>query len=163
MAVAAAVLATVVATIVVIDRPDRLEYWIPIAHEETVLRSADRSSTPSLEGVLEAYRHRDAEGAIEALQRVDIPPEEIMATKLRALYLASAYENAGRHDDALATLRSMNVASLPVQWRRQARWVEYCALVRTGQADEARAVLETLVDEPGEIGERARAEEQRLR
>ena len=132
-------------------------YWIPIEHEATVLRSTNEAPTRSeVNGALDAYVNRDAAGAIEELRAFQVSPDNETSSDLRDLFLASALVNAGQHGEANDLLDRLDVDTLPTQWRGQARWVRYIALARLERRDEARALLDKLVREPGEIGRLAR-------
>lgn len=141
----------------------RVEYWIPVEQEATLLRSTGDAHANSIWGALDAYVNRDAPRAIEALRSLALAPENEPALVLRDLFLASALVNAGSYADADELLGRLEIDTLPTQWRRQARWVRYLALSQLDQEDEARALLEKSVREPGEIGRLARKEIHRLR
>jgi hypothetical protein len=158
---AAVVVLASVAAIQLSRRGDAREYWIPVGGEAAVLRSAGGSDSSQIQSALQPYQDRDPEAAIEQLTALQIPYEDVTAISLRGLYLASAYLNANRPEEALQTLKWVVVAWLPAPWRWEAQWVEYLALVRLDRRDEARIVLEMLSQEPNEFGARARAELER--
>lgn len=163
-AVAASVVVAFAGAFLVAKRERPLEYWIPIGQEAVVLRSATEPSPHSTAGdVLEPYSARDATAAVEELKRLQVAPEDVTAAALRTLFLASALVNAGREEDALEELENIVVRWLPTQWRGEAEWVQYVALVRLHRDAESLAHLERLSQEPDEIGARARAELKRRR
>lgn len=141
-------------------RTDVLEYWLPVGQPEALLRSSPPSQQAEnfLAG-LEAYRARDARRALELLRNAQVEDDE---ASLRDLYIASALVLSESYAEADSVLRHLDVSTLPQPWRRQAQWVHYISLRKTGQSRMALKILEKLIDEPGEIGELARHEWLRL-
>lgn len=136
------------------------DYWIPVSSETTTLRSPS-DSQHNVSRALRSYQEHDAAAAVEELRALKPPANDVAVSSLRDLYLASALVNAGRAPEGLAMLDRLSLDSLPAQWRYEAQWVRYVALRRTGRNPDARAWLEKLVNEPGEIAARSRAELQR--
>ncbi|HEU4364269.1 MAG TPA: hypothetical protein VFT13_02270 [Candidatus Krumholzibacteria bacterium] len=135
------------------------DYWIPISGEATLLRSPTNSSpSQDVTDALRAYRQRDAATAVEELRAFKVPVSDATVYTLRDLYLASALVNAAQPEEALATLETLGIESLPQPWRGHARWTYYLALMRVGRTNEAFALLGSLAQETGEIGQRAREE-----
>jgi hypothetical protein len=135
-------------------------YWIPMELGESTLRSADSVAVGSSE-VFRAYENEDAQATIELLRGRPLPDDEMLAS-LQRLMLASAYVNTGQPREALDVIDKLEVYSLPVKWRQHGRWVEYLALRDAGQLVEARARLDVLVEDTGDVGVRARRELERL-
>lgn len=141
-------------------RQEVLEYWLPVDQPEALLRSSPPSEQAGeFLAALEAYRARDARKALELLQNARVEKDEVA---LRDLYLASALVLIERYTEADSVLQRLEIRTLPQPWRRQARWVQYIAFRKSAQSDRAAEILESLVDEPGDIGERARREKSRL-
>jgi hypothetical protein len=162
LAMAAVLAVVVIGTLRVFTPRNSLEYWIPVEEASVVLRS-DGQASGAMEDGLKAYRNRDVGAAIELLEDLVISSGDQTAATLRDLYLASALVNAERHAEALATLEKLRIDSMPTPWRGHAQWVQYIALTRAGRDLEARALIETLALDPGEMGRRAQAELDRLK
>src|SRR5678815_2453671 len=159
-AIAAAVVLVVAVGILVVNHKDSVpDYWIPITGETVILRTVDDGMTDALR----AYQAHDAKAAVEELRAFTPFSDDPAASTLRDVYLASALVNAGRSSESLELLERLTLNFLPGQWRGHARWVRYVALRRTDQDKEADEVLDALAAEPGEMGDKARAELQRLR
>jgi len=165
IAVAAAAVIIAVALPYLSRDHERGEYWLPLSeNEETFLRSSrDMGQARGLDNVLQPYRERNAKEAVEQLTAYAVPPSDATAVALRDLFLASALLNAGRTDEAIASLERINVRTLPQPWRSRAQWVQYLSLNELNRETEARELLGNLKDEPGDIGDKARLEIERMR
>jgi hypothetical protein len=135
-------------------------YWVPIEFDSKSLRSSESVSAGS-SAAFQAYQKHNASEVIGLLEHAT-PPEDEMLASLQRLMLASAMVNEQRPSDALDELDRLQIFSLPVRWREQAQWVEYLALRDSGRTDDARSRLEKLTEYQGDIGDRARAERERL-
>jgi hypothetical protein len=128
--------------------------WLP-APEPGIFQ---RDTTPEgvddrlIEG-LDAYRNHDAKSArrLLATARVTGPMEQV-----RRIYLGSAELQLGRPDDALETLRSVDVSSVPEPWRGETLRGLALAHAALGHASAADSVWRILSSRPGELGEEAR-------
>lgn len=157
---AAAVVLVVAVGLLVVDHEDSVpDYWIPITGEAVILRTVDDAMTDALR----AYQAHDAKAAVEELRAFTPSSDDPTASTLRDVYLASALVNAGRPSEGLELLKSPTLNYLPGQWRGHAQWVRYVALRRTDKDKEADEVLDALGAEPGEMGDKARAELERRR
>ena len=137
-------------------RPAPIPYWIPVEEEATVLRSSTGLQGEHVDSALDGYLKRNAATAVRELRALEVSPDNATVASLRDLFLASALVNAGQYAEAIKVLDALSIDTLPTQWRRQARWVHYLALMELGRREEAGLLLEELVDEPGEIGRRAK-------
>jgi hypothetical protein len=145
-----AVAACVAFVLLLLPEPDRPQYWMPRETDVSGPRSAPGAAAHV--AAFDAYDAHDADRSVELFE-VD-PPQERYA---RFVY-ASALLNAGRAADARRELDALRVASLPEPARRRARWMLYLAHRALGEDGAAEELLATLVDEPGDVGELARAE-----
>jgi len=129
--------------------------WLPEVSGTLVTRDPRSEETdPKLIAGLEAYAHHDAAEAVRQLEasRASGPTES-----LRLAYLGSALAWAGRHDEAAATLRGLEVETLPEPWRSETWWTLVLTLRTTGRMDSADSLLSILAATEGAVGERARS------
>lgn len=91
--------------------------WLPV-EEAPALRSEGVSA--ALEAGVEAYRSRDADAAIAALERAR---EEGRLELIGRVLLASAYEIRGDPTRALTLLEEIDLLSIPQPWRDRARGI----------------------------------------
>ncbi|MEZ4388211.1 MAG: hypothetical protein R3D98_11670 [Candidatus Krumholzibacteriia bacterium] len=130
-------------------------YWLPTSLEVAVERSADAGVPPGLTTALAAYEQRNVDRAITDFLNLELDGGW---ADLRDVYLCSALVNAGRYGEAAVVLDRLDVPTLPHDSRMAARWCRYVVLEVAGRDDEARDVLVAMRDDPGPVGERARAE-----
>jgi hypothetical protein len=139
---------------------DAVDYWMPTPLRDV---SMDMPGPPTpLSMAMDAYEEHDPARALALLENVGQDRNETDAM-LRRLYQASALVNDDRPEEARQILDDLDVTRLPEPWRGRAGWVQYITLRKTAEDSRADQVLEELTQEPGEIGEMARKERQRLR
>lgn len=137
--------------------PDVPDYWLPLDRGEVSLRSSSPSDPVSeLRLALQTYAGGDAAGALDRLDRANVPESY---RSLRDLFRASSLLLLGRSAQARETLEQMPIWGMPEPWRDRANWLLYTALTRTGEPDKARTILVSLVGVPGDVGDLARAEQ----
>jgi len=140
-----------------LDAP--IPWRLPV--DQTYLRAradAAADGAGNLATALDAYRRGRPERAVELLSAAQVP-ERYEA--LREIYLASALILDNRPGEAEPVLERLEVESLPPPWRQMAQWLVYVTVEERGETERAAALLEQLVDAPGEVGEVARAERER--
>ena len=137
--------------------PDGLAVqWLPAAGNEVRLRDGAQSiADQDLASGLAAYAARDLKSAITRLERAELSGQ---LETIRRIYLSNALAIRGEYDKAVELLRTMGVDPLPDPWRSETLWTLYVALRATGRDASADSLLQCLVREPLEIGERARRE-----
>jgi hypothetical protein len=171
---AVAVAAVVVAAVVTLVFAPRLTrspsgdgpvYWMPAEPQLATLRTRDSNDSSddvrTLSVAIEAYERHDAAETIRLLESISIalPYEEYDVIAL--LYLASARVNTGDFEGATTAIDGVLLGYMPYRWRQQGRWVLYLAHEGLGRSEEALQYLEPLLEDTGELGERARAEKAR--
>jgi len=134
---------------------DRLR-WLPTSFNDARFR-ASTASVPSraFEEGLDAYSRRDLRRAIRSLEEAQV--SEPLET-IRRVYLGSALAWSGRFPEAVDVLQDVSDPALPDPWGSEARWTLWVALKGMGRASTADSLLSVLVEEPGDVGQRARAE-----
>jgi hypothetical protein len=115
--------------------------------------ATDMIADQNLVAGIDAYAQREMKQAIALLQDADALGH---VETIRRIYLGSALAWEGRYPEAVATLRDLSLRLLPDPWSQEARWTLYLALMRSGEAARAESLLQALIHEPGEIGDRAR-------
>jgi len=129
--------------------------WLPEVSGTLVSRDPRSEETdPKLVAGLKAYAHHDA---AEAIRHLEASRASGRTESLRLVYLGSALAWDGRHDEAAATLRGLDVESLPEPWRSETQWTLALALRATGRMKSADSLLSTLATTEGAVGERARS------
>lgn len=108
---------------------------------------------PDLRAGLEAYEHRDLDGAARSLSRARAQDE---LESLRSAYLGNVLARRRRYREAVNVLRTLRAPEIPEDLRDETRWTFFVALSRAGLKAGADSLLTLLVKEPGAIGERAR-------
>jgi len=159
---AAAVVTIVIATQFFGPSPsDALDYWLPSPPEE--IASDPNAGPPTqLQMALEAYRDHDPARALALMENVGPQKKIESAETIGQLYHVSALLNDNRTAEAQQILDDLHIEDLPQPWRARAVWVKYVALRKAHDDSQATRVLNELVDEPGEIGDMARKERERL-
>lgn len=154
-ALAVAVLAAAVLVPTVSHRAAlRRVHWLPESNVEITTRepSASRPAQSIRDG-LEAYAHHDLKGAERSLGAAEGrgPIEQV-----RRIYLANTLAQQGRYTPVVGMLEGMSYDLVPEPWRCESRWTLAVALRATGQPARADSVIESLSQEAGPVGERAR-------
>lgn len=140
-----------------IRRPtsDGLDYWLPSDVERALRRAAPpQAEMETLAAATNAYARRDTQRVVELLAGRPIPGSH---DHLKLL-LASALVWERRYNEARTVLDQLDVVMLPPLTRDRARWIQYVALRRGGDAAAAEEVARELASVPGEFSERARRE-----
>ena len=161
-AVAAAVVTIALATHLFGPSPsDAEDYWLPAPNQ--VIVPAPESGPPThMQMAIEAYEDHDPARALALLENVGMPHRNEETEMLRRLYQASALVNDDRPREAQQILDDLDISQMTEPWRARANWVQYLMLRKSDQISRADHVLKELLDEPGEIGEMARRERERL-
>ena len=128
--------------------------------EGITLRGESGSADDALLQGLHAYTADDLAAATDQL---DTAAADGPAELVRRVYLASALVRQAEYARALEVLESVNFAQIPEPWRRETRWNLYLALRGSGRDSEADALLDTLTDDPGVLGQRARDHQESIR
>ena len=157
--VAAAAAAVLVIVAVVMNPPRRPSDDAPLTFR--LLPNTELLETRgNVEGIdagfwsgVEAYDAGDFERAAASLADLDLP---VPYNRLRDVYLASALTLVERYEEALNVLDALHIDRLPQPWRDDARWIRYIALESVGNEKEASALLESLANQPGRVGDLAR-------
>jgi len=156
LAVATAAVALIVVLVVLPDRGEQQQgpFWLPA--DGTSLQLRDTGGGRDLDKLaagLSAYGERDLAQSIELLSSIELAGSDEL---MRRIYLASALTHTGDHERALALLETVRANLLPEPWRSETRWTIYVCLSELNRMEEARALLNELKTEEGEIGDRAR-------
>ena len=126
---------------------------LPTDLETLRLRGAEESLPAEMSEGLAAYSEGRYGAAVDLLRAVESDgPIGIV----RDVYLGSALARSGRSAEALEILEDLRTGPLPDPWRRETRWTLALALLEVGRKEDARALLNRMADESGELGERAR-------
>jgi len=140
---------------------DAEDYWLP-ALEEAIETSPQPGPPTQLQMALEAYEDHDPARALALLENTNAPQPDEQKETLKRLYQASALVNENRAGEAQQILDDLDISSLQEPWRGRAHWVRYLTLRKNHQDNVADEILESLLQDPGEIGEMARQERARL-
>lgn len=135
-------------------RPQAVILPLPGGVEELYQRSADGGDTaPELAAGLEAYRRAEYREAAARLSDAKVGPS---LETVRRLYLGSALALVGEMGRAADLLQPIATPSLPDPWGSEARWTLLVALREAGRRTSADSLLTILVEDPHELGQRAR-------
>lgn len=160
-AVAAAVVIALATHLVGPSPSDAEDYWLPTP-DEPITIAPDPGPPTELQMAIEAYEEHDPARALALLENTRAPQRDEETEMLRRLYQASALVNDDRASEAKQILDDLNISNLQEPWRGRANWVRYLTLRNTDQTVGAEEILQRLASEPGEIGEMARQERERL-
>lgn len=159
---AVAVAALVLVLILPTDRAPYSDLSRPLLpyQEEITLRGQPGPAGDALLQGLDAYTAGDLTTATDHLDsaRADGPAELV-----RRIYLGSALLRQAEYARALEVLESVNLEQVPEPWRRETRWNLYLALRGSGRDPEADALLDTLTEGPGALGQRALDHQESIR
>ena len=151
--VAAAVLFLVLVPPLLRSPHDASLIWLPVEDRSSPKRTLLREASDELDRGIEAYARRDLREAIELLEKAEASgPYDTF----RRVYLGSALAWSGKYEEATEVLRTVRTRVVPGRWGPITRWTLYVALKESGRKASADSLLRLLVDEPGEVGERAR-------
>jgi hypothetical protein len=123
-------------------------YRIPPGREIAGLRSAETGPLERLRSGINAYDRGDDAAAVALLEETEAGSAY---DELRRLYLAAARVALDRGADALPLLDSLEISTLPMPWRREARWFKAEALMQSGRSAEALVILQELASGDDEI------------
>ena len=94
--------------------------WIPVDRTQVFSRSPGDAFS-QLDQALVAYADRDAERAAQLLEAIQL---EGGLEDLRQVYLAGAYYQLGRFDEAAEVLAGLDLTTLPQPWRAEASKIQ---------------------------------------
>jgi hypothetical protein len=130
-------------------------HWLPGSEAEVTTRDLSASLPDSLIRVgLEAYARHDL-GA--ARQRLEAAHGRGQLELVRRIYLANIMARQGDHQEAIALLESVPFRLVPEPWSSESRWTLAASLRASGDQHRADSLVEAISQEPGPVGDRARA------
>jgi len=156
--VAAVVVAVLAPRLARLPANDSATYWMPAEPELVTLRTRDSNDRLRiLSSGIEAYERHRLDEAVRLLRDVDAEAPNDQYKIIANLYLASALVNMRKYDEAVSSFPMIDLEYLPYRWRQQARWILFNAHEALGHEQEALELLEPLLDDSGDLGQRARA------
>ncbi|HEY6195750.1 MAG TPA: hypothetical protein VI504_11975 [Candidatus Eisenbacteria bacterium] len=129
--------------------------WLPRATDAIESRATPGVADSLMLG-LSSYARHDVR---QAIARLETTPEADRSNEsLRRIYLGSALAWSGDYRKAVDILYSVEMSAVPEPWNSETRWTLYTALRGARMDAPADSLRRVLAREPGELGQRARAE-----
>ena len=127
--------------------------WLPPLGDDVRFRHAAPKLGEDLVAGLEAYAERELSRAIPRLREAEASGP---SDAYRRIYLGNALAQTRRYGEAAAVLEPIPFHLVPEPWAGEGRWTLYVALRGAGQKARADSLLRELVEDSGEVGDRAR-------